>query len=143
MKPTTDPRLAASLAAAVLSGALIYNYLISWNPIARLTVTWAMGALIGIFAYVAVGLLARGLLPVDSPRFEVPTSQPRISALLRPLPGMWQVLRIALALYLGALAFALTQNALFNPAFIRALAVAVGTAVLVGALYWPSRPAKP
>ena len=123
-------------------GGISYSTLLFDTGLQRL-VAWGLGLFVGVIAYVAVGLLERKYLPSHR-RSGRPTSP--VWALFTGSPGLWQVPRLGIAVYLGLLVSAVARNALFDLLYIRVVSVvftaAVAMALSVGLYQNRQRPSS-
>lgn len=117
---------------SVTVGGIFYSTLGIDTGLQRL-VAWGLGLAVGVFAYVAVGLLERKYLPSHR-RPERPASP--VWALFTGSPGPWQVPQLGIAVYLGLLLSAVARNGLFDVLYVRVVSVvfmaAVAMALSVG-----------
>lgn len=128
--------VAIPLAVAVLVGGIILQFGTGSYVFHQLA-AWAAGLFTAVFVYVVSGLIERQIIGAA----EVTTAEKSASllrALFRRSPGLVQLLRLGLAVYVGALGHAFAYNAMFSPSAVRNISVAVGivAASLLGVLLY-------
>jgi hypothetical protein len=98
---------------------------------------WTAGLFSAVSVYVVFGLIERRFTGAAQ---EITAGNPvsLIRDLFRRSPGLVQLLRLGLTVYVGALAHALAYNAMFSPFAVRNISVAAGivAASLVGILLY-------
>lgn len=124
------------LALAVLVAAIILQFG-TGSYIFHELAAWTAGLFSAVSVYVVFGLIERRFTgAAQETTGENPVSL--IRPLFRRSPGLVQLLRLAVTVYIGALAHALAYNAMFSPFAVRNISVVAGvvTAALVGILLY-------
>lgn len=124
------------VAVAVLVAAVIFRFGSGSYMFHELS-AWAVGLFSSVSVYVVFGHIERRFTRAAQ---EIAAENPvrLIRALFRRSPGLVQLLRLALTVYVGALAHALAYNAMFSPFAMRNISVGAGivAASLVGTLLY-------
>lgn len=136
MKPWQ--KAGVGLLTAIIGSGLTYQLVSGVNPIYSQLVSAVVALLAGVVAYGLIGFVAGFSSNEGDSR--APVDLPAFKRLFRPLSGLWQWLRVAVAIYLGSVAYAVSQNALVDRRNVQLVAVAVGASIAAAALYWASRP---
>lgn len=126
------------LAAAFLAGRLAYELALRTHWFLTM-VSWVVGVAVGVAAYFVIGSAPHwfsGHDDSDRPESEGPST---LRWPLRPLPGLWQLLQLAIAIYLLAVTQALIINSMYYPRNMRLLSIAIGVVVAFGGAYWTRR----
>lgn len=126
---------AIPLAVAVLVAAIIFQFGTGSYLFHELA-AWTAGFFSAVSVYVVFGFVERQFAGPAQESAENPVSLVR--ALFRRSPGLVQILRLGLTVYVGALVHALAYNAMFSPFAVRNISVGAGivAASLVGMLLY-------
>lgn len=124
------------MAVAVLVAAIIFQFG-TGSDIFHQLAAWTAGLFGAVFVYVLFGLIERRFTRAAQ---EIPAESPAspVWTFFRRSPGLVQLLRLGLTVYVGALAHALVDNAMFSPFAVRNISIVAGVvaATLVGNLLY-------
>lgn len=124
------------MAVALLVAAVIFRFGTGSYMFHELA-AWTAGLFAAVSVYLVFGNIERRFTRAAQ---DIAAGNPvlLIRALFRRSPGLLQLLRLALTVYVGALAHALAYNAMFSPFAVRKISVGAGivAASLVGTLLY-------